>query len=103
MVAVDVDYLRFRVIEDVIYLSGVVALKNRDGNRAHRRHGHFPEKHLVAVRAEYGDTVRLARRGSVVSQTAGIFKTAQSPLSAEELREEAERAIAEDVVERIGG
>ena len=50
-----------------------------------------------------GDTVRLARRGSVVSQTAGIFKTAQSPLSAEELREEAERAIAEDVVERIGG
>lgn len=50
-----------------------------------------------------GDQVRLARKGSVVARTAGIFKTTQPPLTAEELREAAERAIAEDVVERLGG
>lgn len=49
------------------------------------------------------DQVRLVRRGSVVAQTAGIFKTSQPPLTAEELREAAERAIAEDVIERMGG
>lgn len=47
--------------------------------------------------------VRLVRRGSVVAQTAGIFKTSQPPLTAEELREAAERAIAEDVIERMKG
>lgn len=50
-----------------------------------------------------GDQVRLARKGSVVARTAGVFKTTQPHLTAEELREAAERAIAEDVVERMGG
>ncbi len=49
------------------------------------------------------DHVQLVRRGSVVDRTAGIFKTSQPPLTAEELRESAERAIAEDVAERMGG
>ncbi|MDP2663453.1 MAG: AbrB/MazE/SpoVT family DNA-binding domain-containing protein [Dehalococcoidia bacterium] len=49
------------------------------------------------------DHVQLVRKGSVVARTAGIFKTSQPPLTAEELREAAERAIAEDVTERMGG
>lgn len=49
------------------------------------------------------DQVRLVRKGSVVVRTAGILQTRQAPLTAEELREAAERAIAEDVVERMGG
>ncbi|MDO8691060.1 MAG: AbrB/MazE/SpoVT family DNA-binding domain-containing protein [Dehalococcoidia bacterium] len=49
------------------------------------------------------DRVQLVRRGSVVTRTAGIFKTSQPPLTAEELREAAERVIAEDVTERMGG
>lgn len=48
------------------------------------------------------DQIRLARTGSVVARTAGILKTTQPPVSAEELREKAEHAIAEDVVERMG-
>jgi len=48
-----------------------------------------------------GNQVRLARKGSIVARTAGIFKTTQPPLTAEKLREAAERAIAEDVVERM--
>ena len=38
--------------------------------------------------------------GSVVEATAGAFKGYGSALTAEELREAAEKAIAEDVVER---
>lgn len=49
------------------------------------------------------DQVRLVRKGSVVRRTAGIFKTGQACLTAEGLREAAERAIAEDVTERMGG
>ncbi|MBM3707634.1 MAG: hypothetical protein FJW69_04725 [Actinobacteria bacterium] len=49
------------------------------------------------------DQVRLARKGNVVDRTAGIFKTSKLPLTAEELRETAERTIAADVVERMGG
>ena len=45
------------------------------------------------------DQVRLVRKGSVIARTAGIFKTCRAPLTAEELREAAERAIAEDVTE----
>ena len=41
--------------------------------------------------------VRLRRAGSVVAQTAGMLKTSGMPVSAEELREVAEKAIAEDV------
>ena len=50
----------------------------------------------------YDDQVRLVRKGSVVARTAGIFKTSAPPLTAEELREAAERAIAEDAMERMG-
>jgi antitoxin PrlF len=46
-----------------------------------------------------GDVIRFERTGSVVAATAGAVK-AGPPLSAEELRDVAERAIAEDVVER---
>ena len=48
-----------------------------------------------------GDEVRLSRTGSVVERTAGMLKSDLPPLSAEELREAAEWAIAEDVVERM--
>lgn len=48
------------------------------------------------------DQVRVVRKGSVVAQTAGILKAGQLPLGPEGLREAAERAIAEDVVERMG-
>ena len=46
--------------------------------------------------------VRLAegRAASIVERTAGAFKSKKPPLSAEDLREGAERAIALDVVER---
>jgi AbrB family looped-hinge helix DNA binding protein len=47
------------------------------------------------------DQVRLRRAGSVVARTAGILKGDESPLTAEQLREAAERAIAEDVIERM--
>ena len=53
----------------------------------------------VAVVLE-NDQVRLRRAGSVVARTAGIFRSHEAPLTAEELREIAEEAIAEDVVER---
>jgi antitoxin PrlF len=46
------------------------------------------------------DHVRIAPTGSVVAQTAGALKSRQPLLTAEELREVAEVAIAEDVVER---
>lgn len=46
--------------------------------------------------------VRLKRAESVVARTAGIFKTERPSLSAEEERAEAEKAIAEDVIERMG-
>lgn len=49
------------------------------------------------------DQVRLARRGSVVARTAGMLRTNRPPLTAEELREAAERAIAEEVAERSEG
>jgi len=47
-----------------------------------------------------GDEVRLAPSAGVVARTAGMLKAAESPLSAEELRQAAERAIAEEVVTR---
>ena len=47
-----------------------------------------------------GDEVRLAPSAGVVARTAGMLKAAESPLSAEELRQAAERAIAEEVVAR---
>ena len=48
-------------------------------------------------------SVRLRpRKGSIVERTAGIFKSDLPPMSAEELREAAEIAIAEDVMRRSG-
>ena len=47
--------------------------------------------------------VQLRRTGSVTDQTAGIFKGSGPVRSVEELRELAEQAIAEDVMERMGG
>ena len=47
-----------------------------------------------------GDQVRLVRVGSVVERTAGLFKWEGPALTAEELRKEAEIAIAEDVMKR---
>ena len=49
------------------------------------------------------DRIRIARRGSVVERTAGALKSDGPMLSAEEEREAAERAIADDVIERMGG
>lgn len=50
-----------------------------------------------------GDQVRLVRGESMVARTAGAAKSHEPPLTAEELREAAERAIAEEAVERMGG
>jgi AbrB family looped-hinge helix DNA binding protein len=55
----------------------------------------------VAVVLESGQ-VRLSRAGSVVARTAGILKPTEPPVTAKELREAAEQAIAEDVAERMG-
>ena len=48
-----------------------------------------------------GKKVRLVPRGRVAEWTAGLFNTGQPPLSAEELRELAELAIAEDAEKRL--
>ena len=53
----------------------------------------------VAFVVEEG-RVELRRRGSVVAASAGAFKNRGPVLTAEELRAEAERAIAETTVER---
>ncbi len=49
-----------------------------------------------------GGEVRLARTGSVVERTAGVFKRRKRALSAEDLRDAAEKAIAEEAVKRAG-
>ena len=46
--------------------------------------------------------VRLTRTVSVVERTAGAFKSHKPPLTAEQLRESAERAMAEEAVHRMG-
>jgi len=46
--------------------------------------------------------VRLTRTGSVVERTAGAFRTRRPALTAEELREAAERAMAKEADERLG-
>src|SRR3954470_21296645 len=56
----------------------------------------------VALSLEEGE-VRLAPSESVVTRTAGIFKTDEPAKTAEELRVLAEEAIAQDVMERSGG
>ena len=54
----------------------------------------------VAFEVENGH-VRLARAGSVIERTAGIFKSDEPPLTAEELRRAAEQAWADDAMERL--
>jgi antitoxin PrlF len=56
----------------------------------------------VALTMEEGE-VRVSRSESAVAKTAGMFKSDESPKSAEELRRLAEEAIAQNVVERSGG
>ena len=56
----------------------------------------------VALSLEEGQ-VRLAPSESVVTRTAGVFKTDEPAKTAEELRVLAEEAIAADVMERSGG
>jgi len=46
--------------------------------------------------------VRLARTGSVVAKTAGALKSHKPSFTAEQLRESAERAMAEEAVQRMG-
>ena len=64
-----------------------------------RRLGIRPRDKLAFVLD--GDVVRLVRRGSVVARTAGALKGSARPMSAEEMREAAEAAIADEVAERM--
>ncbi len=65
-----------------------------------RRELGLKEGDRVAFRVD-GKEIRLRRSDSVVARTAGVFnKYVTEVLTAEELREAAEIAIAEDVVER---
>lgn len=48
-----------------------------------------------------GTEARLAPPTSVVERTAGAIKARGRPLSTEELQEAAERAIAEEVIDRM--
>lgn len=50
-----------------------------------------------------GDKVRITRRESVVARTAGIGKSKKPPASIRQMRESAERGIAEESVRRMGG
>jgi AbrB family looped-hinge helix DNA binding protein len=49
------------------------------------------------------DGAKIVRRGSIAAQTAGMFRSNRPPLTAEEEREEAEWAVAEQAVKRMGG
>jgi AbrB family looped-hinge helix DNA binding protein len=50
-----------------------------------------------------GDEVRLAGATSVVERTAGALRTQKPARAAQDLRETAERAMAEETVERDEG
>jgi AbrB family looped-hinge helix DNA binding protein len=56
----------------------------------------------VALSLEEGE-VRLSPTDSIVTRTAGIFKTGEPAKTAKELRVLAEEAIAADVMERSRG
>jgi AbrB family looped-hinge helix DNA binding protein len=49
------------------------------------------------------DGAHISREESVTERTRGVFRHAGPPLSAEDLRLEAERSIAGDVIERSRG
>ncbi len=65
-----------------------------------RRILRLKEGDRVSVTLE-GDQVRLTRAESIVVKTAGSLKSNQPLLTAEALQEVAERAIAEDAVQRV--
>jgi antitoxin PrlF len=54
----------------------------------------------VAFVVDKNKKVEFVKKGSVVAQTAGVLKSDVPPLTAEELRIEAERAASEEVMER---
>ena len=54
----------------------------------------------VAIVLEDNQQVRLMRTESVVARTAGMLRSESAPLSAEELRQVAEGAIADEASER---
>jgi AbrB family looped-hinge helix DNA binding protein len=66
-----------------------------------RRKLGLKEGDKVAFVLDEGE-VRLVRASSVVERTAGALKSRKPALTAEELREAAERAIAQEAVERTG-
>src|SRR5438067_1665344 len=59
-----------------------------------------PHDHVTFV--VEGGRVELKRKESVVARTAGIFRDEEQPLTAQQLREAGEEAIAEDAQERMG-
>ncbi len=66
-----------------------------------RRELDIKEGDKVAFVLDEGE-VRLVRTASVVERTAGSLKSRKLPLTAEELREATEQAIAQEAVERAG-
>jgi AbrB family looped-hinge helix DNA binding protein len=66
-----------------------------------RRELELKEGDKVAFVLDEGE-VRLVRTTSVVERTAGALKSRKPPLTGEELREAAERAIAQEAAERTG-
>ena len=60
-----------------------------------------PSDHVAFV--VQGREVQLKKTSSVVERTAGMLKGREPVLSAKQLREAAEQAIAEEVMERTGG
>jgi AbrB family looped-hinge helix DNA binding protein len=65
-----------------------------------RRELGLKEGDRVVFILDEGD-VRLARTDSVVQRTAGALKSDEPRLTAEQLRESAERAMAEEAVQRM--
>ena len=83
-------------------ISGVVTRKGQVTVPAEiRRELGLKQGDRVIFVVERGEA-RMRPGGSVVERTAGAFKGYGSALTAEELREAAENAIAEDVIERSG-
>jgi AbrB family looped-hinge helix DNA binding protein len=67
-----------------------------------RRHlGLVPHDRITFVIE--ADQVRIVPAESVIARTAGALKSQRATETAEQLREAAEQAIAEDVIERMRG
>jgi AbrB family looped-hinge helix DNA binding protein len=65
-----------------------------------RRSLGLKEGDRVAFLLEGKEIRILPRRGSVAERTAGMFKSSEPPLTAEQLREAAEEAFVEETSER---